>query len=295
MSGGTDLMPNMRRGLVDSPLLVDLSELRELRALEAADSGLVIGAAVTLAELARDPVVARDYPALAQAAGGIAGPTQRTMGTVGGNLCLDTRCYFYNQSEWWRQSNHYCLKYRGETCHVVPGAERCYAAYSGELAPTLLIFGAEVELAGPGGRRRAPVGELFTGDGTDYLTLDDGELVAAVRLPPPRPGFRTAYAKLRVRGSVDFPLAGVAVGLERRDGALGELRVALTGTDSRPLLLSGTEELVGEGLDESVFTGLSKLIQKQTNPVRTSLTQPQYRRRAIAAVACRLVRRLATT
>ena len=295
LSGGTDLIPNMRRGLVDAPLLIDLSGVAELRGIEAADGGLVIGAAVTLAELAEHEAVARHYAAAAEAAGTVAGPTQRMMGTVGGNLCLDTRCYFYNQSEWWRSSNDYCLKYRGEICHVVPTSKRCYAAYSGDLAPALLIFEAEVELVGPKGRRRLPLEALFTGDGTDYLALGEGELVAAVHLPAPRKGLRTAYEKIRVRGAVDFPLAGVAVGLEPWNGGLSTLRVALSGTNSSPLLLSGTDDLVGGKLDDGVFAGLEKLIQKQTSPVRTSLTQPQYRRRAIAAVACRVVRRLAAT
>ena len=295
LSGGTDLIPNMRRGLVDSPLLIDLSDVSELRALEAAHSGLVIGASATLAEVADDPAVARDFAAVAQAAGSVAGPIQRMMGTVGGNLCLDTRCYFYNQSEWWRRSNDYCLKYRGEICHVVPTSKRCYAAYSGDLAPALLIYDTEVELAGPDGRRRLPISELFTGDGTRYLNLSDGELVAAVHLPAPRPGFRTAYEKLRVRGSIDFPLAGVAVGLEHRNGALGELRMALTGTNSRPLVLEGTADLLGRDLDNGMLGDLEKLVQKQISPVRTALTQPQYRRRAIAALARRLVRQLATS
>ncbi len=295
LSGGTDLIPNMRRGLVDAPLLIDLSGVAELGTIEATDGGLAIGSAVTLAELARHAVVARDYQALAQAAGSVAGPTQREMGTVGGNLCLDTRCYFYNQSEWWRRGNDYCLKYRGEICHVVPTSKRCYAAYSGDLAPALLIFDTEVDLAGPEGRRRLPLEQLFTGDGADYLALDEGELVATVRVDAPRTDFYTAYGKLRVRGSVDFPLAGVAVGIARRNGALSALRVALTGTNPGPLLLAGTDDLLGRAVDESVVVGLEKLIQQQTSPVRTSLTQPQYRRRAIAAVACRLLRQLAAT
>ncbi len=292
LSGGTDLIPNMRRGLVDSGRLVDLSAVDELRRLGADDSGLHLGAAVTLAEVAEEPAVASAWRALAEAAGTVAGPTQRMMGTVGGNLCLDTRCYFYNQSQWWRQSNDFCLKYEGEICHVVPSSKRCYAAYSGDLAPALLVLGAEVEVAGPEGRRRMPVAELFRDDGADYLTLAEGELVAAVHVPPSAPGLASSYEKIRVRGSIDFPLAGVAAAVARQGETVGDLRVALTGTNPLPLLLTGTQDLVGGELDEAALTRLEKLVQKRISPVRTSLTHPQYRRRAISGVARRLVERL---
>ena len=291
-SGGTDLLPNMRRGFVETPRLIDLSGVDELKTIEAGEEGLTIGAAVTLDEVAAHPALTGAYSALAQAAGSVAGPTQRLMGTVGGNLCLDTRCYFYNQSEWWRRSIDYCLKYRGEICHVVPSSKRCYAAYSGDLAPALLVLGAELEVAGPEGRRRFPLDDLFVDDGMEYLTLRKGELVVAVRVPAPPPGLRSGYEKLRVRGSIDFPLAGVAIALRPENGVLAELRVALTGVGSRPLLLAGTEALVGPELDDEALAGLEKLIHKQSSPVRTALIQPQYRRRAIAGIAARLLREL---
>ncbi len=292
-SGGTDLLPNMRRGFVETPRLIDLSGVDELRALEAGDAGLTIGAAVTLDELATHPALARHYGALTQAAASVAGPTHRAMGTVGGNLCLDTRCYFYNQSEWWRRANDYCLKYRGEICHVVPSSKRCYAAYSGDLAPALLVLGAELEVAGPEGRRRLPLDDLFVDDGIEYLTLREGELVVALRLPAPPSGLRSGYQKLRVRGSIDFPLAGVAIALRPKNGVLADLQVALTGVGSRPVLVSGSEALVGPELDDEALAGLEKLIQKASSPVRTALIQPQYRRRAIAGIAARLLRELA--
>ena len=292
-SGGTDLLPNMRRGFVETPRLSALAGVDVVRALGAGDAGLTIGAAVTLDELATHPALARHYGALTQAAASVAGPTHRAMGTVGGNLCLDTRCFFYNQSEWWRRANDYCLKYRGEICHVVPSSKRCYAAYSGDLAPALLVLGAELEVAGPEGRRRFPLDDLFIDDGIEYLTLREGELVVAVRLPAPPSGLHSGYQKLRVRGSIDFPLAGVAVALRPENGVLADLRVALTGVGSRPLLLAGTEALVGPELDDEALAGLEKLIQKASSPVRTALIQPQYRRRAIAGIAARLLRELA--
>ena len=153
LGGGTDLVVNIRRGIVAPPALIDINHVAELRAIKADARALEIGAAVTLAELAAHPEVLRHYPVVAQAAGFIAGPTHRNMGTVGGNLCLDTRCLFYNQSEWWRSANNHCLKTSGDICHVAPKSRGiCFATYSGDLAPALLTLNAEVDLAGPGGQ-----------------------------------------------------------------------------------------------------------------------------------------------
>ena len=146
------------------------------------------------------------YRALAQAAAAIAGPGHRVMATVGGNLCLDTRCIYYNQSEWWRSANAYCLKNRGDICHVAPQGQRCHAAFSGDLAPALLVYGAEVDIAGPQGQRRIALSDLYVEDGKAHLALAKGELVVAVHLPAPPPP--SAYEKVRVRGAIDFPLGG---------------------------------------------------------------------------------------
>src|SRR5665647_375340 len=154
LGGGTDLVVNIRRGIVAPPVLIDLNRVAELHAIKADEHRLEIGASVTLTELAEHPAVIEHYPVLAQAAGLIAGPTHRNMGTLGGNLCLDTRCIFYNQSEWWRDANHHCLKTTGSMCHVAPKSRGvCFATFSGDLAPALLTLGAEVDIAGPGGRR----------------------------------------------------------------------------------------------------------------------------------------------
>ncbi len=293
IAGGTDLLANVRRGLTPASALIDLSAIEELRRSERDDAGLHIGAGVSLAEIAEDPAIITDYPALAQAALSVAAPAHREAGTIGGNLCLDTRCYFYNQSDWWRQSNDFCLKYRGETCHVVPTSKRCYAAYSGDTAAALLALGAEVDVAGPDGNRRMGLGDLFNDDGIDYLTLKAGELVSAVHLPPA--GGRSGYEKLRIRRAIDFPLAGVAAWLEMDGAKLAALRIALTGTNARPLVVEGTDVALGQKLDDDSIAALGKLVQKQISPVHTTTTQPQYRRRAVTALSGRLLRRLATT
>jgi len=290
VAGGTDLLVNMRRGINSPELLVDLSGIDELTEIKTGEGGVTIGAGVTLAALARNTAIATRYRALAQAAEAIAGPGHRVMGTVGGNLCLDTRCIYYNQSEWWRHANAYCLKNRGDTCHVAPQGQRCHAAYSGDLAPALLVLGAEIDIAGAKGQRRIPLSELYVEDGKAHLALADGELIVAVHLPSNPPP--SAYAKVRVRGAIDFPLAGVAVGLAASGTNIGSLRIALTGTNSRPFLLAGTEFFAGRSNDEKLLQQIDRLVQKQVQPMRTTIASANYRRVAAAALARRLTARL---
>jgi 4-hydroxybenzoyl-CoA reductase subunit beta len=256
LGGGTDLVVNIRRGILAPPVLIDVNDVAELRAIRADARSLEIGAAVKLAEVAAHEDVVRHYPVVAQAAGFIAGPTHRNMGTVGGNLCLDTRCLFYNQSEWWRAANHHCLKTTGEVCHVAPKSRGvCFATFSGDLAPALLTLNAEVDLAGPAGKRTIALEDLYIGyarqdrpitesegDGKYYLSLRPGEFVTAVRASNTA-GLRSAYDKVRIRRSIEYPVTGVAVALRRQGDVLADLRVAFTGTNPRPVLLKGTAEL----------------------------------------------------
>jgi 4-hydroxybenzoyl-CoA reductase subunit beta len=301
IGGGTDLLVNIRRGIVAPPVLVDMNAVKELTAIAADAKSIEIGASVTLAEVAAHPGVISRYPVVAQAAHIIAGPTQRNMGTVGGNLCLDTRCIFYNQSEWWRSANNHCLKTTGDICHVAPKSQGvCYATFSGDLAPALLVLGAEVELAGPTGRRTLPLHDLYigharhdtaSGDGKNYLALAPGELVAAVRARN-TPGLRSAYDKIRIRRSIEYPVAGVAAALRREGARLVDLRVAFTGTNPRPVLLEGTAELCGGPPDERVLKGLDALVRDQIMAMKTTFTPGHYRRRVAGVLARRLVMKL---
>jgi 4-hydroxybenzoyl-CoA reductase subunit beta len=290
VAGGTDLIVNMRRSISRPDLLVDLSGIDELNEIKIGADGTTIGTGVTIAMLARNTALATQYRALAQAAEAIAGPGHRNMGTVGGNLCLDTRCIYYNQSEWWRKANAYCLKSRGDVCHVAPQGQRCHAAYSGDLAPALLVLGAEVDIAGALGHRRIPLSELYVEDGKAHLALADGELIVAVHLPAAPPV--SAYGKVRVRGAIDFPLAGVAVALAVSSTNVGSLRIALTGTNSRPFLLAGTEALSGRPIDEKALQEIERLVQKQVQPMRTTISPANYRRVAVAALTRRLTTKL---
>ena len=290
IAGGTDLVPNLRRGIAEAALLIDLSGIGEMKEMRAEGAGLRIGAGVTLAKLAGAEALRAQYAAVAEAAAVIAGPSHRASASLGGNLCLDTRCVYYNQSAWWRRANGYCLKRSGDTCHVAPQGKRCHAAFSGDLAPALMALGAEVEIAGPKGRRRCPLSDLYAEDGQAHLTLAADEIVVAVHLPAVT--MRSAYEKVRVRGAIDFPLAGVAVALSATSGRLTALRVGLTGTNSRPFALAGVEEFIGGKLDEAALQKLDRLVQKQVQPMRTTLASANYRRLAAAGLARRLAARL---
>ena len=293
LAGGTDLVANLRRGLESPPVLVDLGAVQG-RADVAFDAGaLVLGAGVTLARLAADERLAGAYAAVGQAARAAAGPGHRSVATLGGNLCLDTRCVFYNQSAWWRQANDYCLKRGGDTCHVAPQGQRCHAAFSGDLAPALIALAAEVELVSCRGLRRMPLAECYRDDGAASLTFERDEILTRVRVPAPAPGLLSGYRKARVRGAMDFPLAGVACALRLGGGVVAELRVALTGTNSQPLLLQGTDALLGKALDDAALAALGKLVHKQVSPMRTTVTPSNYRRLVAAVHAQRLLRDLA--
>ncbi|MFI4987380.1 MAG: 4-hydroxybenzoyl-CoA reductase subunit beta [Alphaproteobacteria bacterium] len=301
LGGGTDLVVNIRRGIEAPAALIDMSGVAELHGIVADAERLELGASVTLASIAAHPGVAAHYPVVAEAAASIAGPTQRNMGTVGGNLCLDTRCIYYNQSGWWRSANNHCLKTTGSMCHVAPKSRGvCFATYSGDLAPALMVLGAEVELLGPEGRRTLPLAELYigharqdgsSGDGKRYLALKPGEFVTAVRTRQVA-GLRSAYDKLRIRRSIEYPVCGVAVALSREGERLTDLRVAFTGTNPRPVLLAGTEALCGSPFDARAEAGLDALVRDQVMAMKTTFTPGHYRRRMASVLARRLAARL---
>src|ERR1700684_3619226 len=305
LGGGTDLVVNIRRGIVAPPLLIDINGVDELRTIKADERALEIGASVTLTELAAHPDVVRHYPVVAQAAAHIAGPTHRNMGTVGGNLCLDTRCIFYNQSEWWRAANDHCLKTTGTICHVAPKSRGvCFATFSGDLAPALLTLDAEIDIAAPLGQRTIPLADLYIGyarqdepvtesrgDGKYFLALRAGEFIAAVRAKNTA-GLRSAYDKIRIRRSIEYPVAGVAVALRRDGDKLADLRVAFTGTNPRPVRLAGTAGLCGGALCDHMLAGLDALVRDQIMAMKTTFTPGHYRRRVAGVLARRLVQRL---
>jgi 4-hydroxybenzoyl-CoA reductase subunit beta len=288
-AGGTDLIVNMRHGLVDVETLLDLGNIAELTRLESDQNGLYIGAGVTLRQLAENLTVANDYAAVTEAASVVAAPGHREVATVGGNLCLDTRCLYYNQSHQWRKSNGFCLKYKGDICHVAPQGNRCRAAFSGDLAPSMIVHNAELEIAGQKGRRQIQLADFYCEDGAAHLALDPTEIVVGVRLPPA--SATSSYEKVRIRGAIDFPLSGVAVACRKTKKAGWHFSVAITGTNSCPVVID-IPEMVADDDEDDFFVALGKSVQRNVSPQRTTTTSAHYRRLSIAALATRLAKRL---
>jgi 4-hydroxybenzoyl-CoA reductase subunit beta len=288
LAGGTDLLPNYKMHINLKPHLISLDAVGEL----AGHSIERIGAMERLGELERDPAFLAAYPSVADAVKEVATPLVRASGTVGGNLLVETRCFFFNQSYFWRESLGFCLKADGDRCHVVPQKVRCYATFSGDLAPALLVLGAEVEVAGPDGRRRFPLADLYDekGDGIRRLKVRPGELVVAVHLPPRGRTLRGRYRKLRVRPSYDFPELGVAVA-GRWDGQRVEsLSVAVGGVEPYPRLFDGlTRPLIGEQLSDERVHELAESITRAVRPVHNTFLLPDYRRRMVAVYVRRAI------
>ena len=288
VAGGTDMIVNVRRGIEQPKNLIDLSDITEVKEINQRESELVIGSGVTLDKLANSEKIKSYYPAIADAALSIAGSTHQKYGTVGGNICLDTRCLFYNQSEWWRQSNDYCMKERGDICHVAPGGKRCFAAFSGDLAPAMLVYNAEIKIFGPNGERQLTLQDLYRNDGMNHLTLESDELIASIHLPNSLAGSPSKYEKARIRGSIDFPLAGAAVRLEKANNKITDITVALTGVNPFPQIIKNTEAMIGMEINEQTLDQLRENVRKQAKPMKTTTVAPWYRRRVVGAIARRL-------
>jgi len=281
LAGGTDVVPNLQMKLFSPRALVDIKPIRALRGITVEDSGtLRIGALTTLTEIAESPLLAAKYPVLSSAVGTIAGPLQRNMGTIGGNLCLETRCRWYNQSYFWRKSLGGCLKKDGPVCHVAPGGSRCWAVWSGDSAPAFLTLDAEIEIMGAKGARRIPLKDFYRNDGIDRIALRSGELLVAVRVPPQSAGRRGVYHKLRLRNSIDYPLAGVAVSMDVDAARVcRSARVAVTGVNPAPLLVpQASEWLVGRKCSPELIERVAHAAIQTGKPLTTSASTPVYRR-----------------
>lgn len=294
IAGGTDLIPSMRQRLFAPSELVDLRGVAELRGIRQSADGLEIGALTPLAEIERNEIIRRDFPVLAEAAHAVASPVLRNMGTIGGNICLDTRCLWYNQSLAWRKSCGFCIKKDGDLCHVAPGGTECWATFSGDTPPALLVLGAEIEISGRDGARRIPLADFYTNQGDARMKLGSGEIVTRVFLPRGASGWRGAYRKLRVRGSIDYPLAGVAVALRMHDVVVKDARVAITAVNPAPLLVLGIEaQLKGKTLTEELAETAGALAASTARPLTTSSLTPEYRREMVRVMIKRALVKLA--
>jgi 4-hydroxybenzoyl-CoA reductase subunit beta len=284
IAGGTDVIPNLQMRLFTPRVLVDLKPLRSLLGVEFSErDGLRIGALTTLAQLLAAPVVHEKFPVLARAVETIAGPLQRNMGTIGGNLCLETRCRWYNQSHLWRTALGGCLKKDGPICHVAPGGQFCWAAWSGDSAPALFTLDAEIEIVGASGVRRIALREFYTNNGMDRIALRRGEILTSIHVPAHMAGRRGVYRKLRVRDSIDYPLAGVAVAMDvDASGTCRDARIALTAVNPAPVLITQAREwLVGEKLDLGLIERVAHAAIQTGKPLTTSASTPVYRREMV--------------
>jgi 4-hydroxybenzoyl-CoA reductase subunit beta len=296
LAGGTDLFPNMKRRQQTPATLVGLREIPVLRERSGDPrSGSTLGALTRLSEIEHDAAIAAGWPALVHAAGSVATPPLRNMGTLGGNLCLDTRCSYYDQGPEWRAAIGYCMKKDGEICWVAPGSPRCWAVTSTDTAPVLCALGAEVTLASAGGERRIPVEDLFADDGIQHLTKKPGEILSAVHLPAPVAGARSAYVKLRRRGSFDFPVLGIAASARLRpDGTVEDARIFVSGTGSRPTKAQEAAAfLVGRKLtDEDVLREAAELSAHVARPLQNTDFSMSWRKQAAREFAARALRNL---
>jgi len=283
LAGGTDLIPSMRQKLFEPEYVLDLRGIPALRGIRPqSDGGVEIGVLTAMRAIERSDFLRAHYPVLTEAAATVASPVLRNMGTIGGNICLDTRCLWYNQSLTWRKGCGFCIKKDGDLCHVAPGGTKCWAAFSADTPPALLCLQAEIEIASADGTRRIPLADFYTGLGDNYRKLQAHELVTRVFLPASSAGYRGVYRKLRVRGSIDYPLAGVAVAMKRSNGHVADARVGITAVNPAPLLVKGaTELLTGNAIDETLAEAAGDLAARISKPLTTSALTPEYRREMI--------------
>lgn len=284
VSGGTDLLPNVKHGLFKPRTLVGLSGIPG--GVVEDGERVVIGATTHLDELASNPAIRGTLPPLAQAAALVASPQIRAMGTLGGNVLLDTRCLYYNQTEFWRRALGYCLKAEGTWCHVVGGPKTCVAAQASDTVPVLLALNATLRLLGPDGARDLPIRDLYRFNGMDHLEITKGELLTDIVVPKPGPGFVGSYTKLRTRDSIDFPQLGLAVCATLDGVIVRALEIVLGAVNPQPKPIRGLDAFRGRALDDAAIDAIADLVFKQTRP-QESIAGDAAWRRQMAAVFTR--------
>jgi 4-hydroxybenzoyl-CoA reductase subunit beta len=294
VAGGTDLFPKMKRRQMTPRVLIGLNEIEELRGFSNGN-GVTIGAGLTLTEVANHPMLKEQYPALATAAGLVSSPPLRNAGTIGGNLCVDTRCTYYDQTFEWRQALGFCMKKDGDICWVAKSSPKCLAVSSSDTAPVAIALGAAVRLVGPDGDRNIPVEGLYRNDGQFYLTKSPDEILVSIHLPS-RAGWRMTYLKLRRRGTIDFPILGVAAAVKLDEGGVClDARVVLGAVSSQPVVLDELvkELLIGQPLTPDRIDQFAQKAFRPAKPMDNTDMNLSYRKkvtkvfiaRALTAVA----------
>lgn len=298
IAGGTDVLPNMKQGLVSARTLVSLQRVDELRGIREAHAELRIGSMTTLDEIASSSRVRALAPALAEAADSVGGPHHRRMGTLGGNLCLDTRCRYYNQTYFWRSALGFCLKKDGSVCHVVAGGQRCVAAASNDTAPALMALDASLVLASASGERTVPTRAFYTADGIKNTTRASGEIVKEVVVPLAGPNRSSGFDKLRRRNAIDFPLLSIAACVDRVADPAGPPKVAaveivVSALAARPRRLAAAQRVAsGTLLDAQLARTLSAAALRECKPLDNIEGDAEWRHEMVGVLVGRLLQRL---
>ena len=289
-AGGTDLYPNMKRRQFEPHYLIGLRGIPEMSDIEVS-RGIRIGSGVSLASVAAHSLIQDKYPALATAAGIVSSPQLRNMGTLGGNLCIDTRCTYYNQNYSWRKSLGFCMKKDGDICWVALSSPKCLAVSSSDCAPVMMALGAEYRLLGVRGERNIKAEEFYHDDGIDYLNKKPDEILISVSLPEMK-GWTSAYLKLRRRGTIDFPVVGAATSVHvNEEGVCEEARLALGAVASAPVLASkAVGMLIGKRPDRSLIESTANEAAKLAKPMDNTDMNLSYRKKMVSVFASRALK-----
>ena len=284
IAGGTDLVPNMKHRLFEPAHLVALKGIGELKGIREENGCLRIGAGESLTSVAANAEVRGRFPALAEAAAHVAGPQLRNAGTIGGNVCLDTRCTYYNQTAFWREALGYCLKKDGDVCHVTRVGKKCVAAHSADTPPVLMTLDATTVLAGPEGEREVAIRDFFVADGILNTRRAPDEILTEIRVPLTSAPRRQAYAKLRQRKAIDFPLLTVAIAADvDAGGTVRWIDGVVTALGSRPRILTGWDDVAcGKKLDDDVVDELAERAHKQCHPLENIIVDAEWRRAMVS-------------
>lgn len=283
LAGGTDLLVNMKHKVETPTTIVSLTALSDLNYVRQTKGSLRIGALTPLKKVYDDPYVAQELKALAIAASSVGSYHHQVMGTIGGNLCQQTRCKYFNQSKWWRSSRPTCFKAGGDLCHVAKKERVCYSTYCGDVAPALLVLGAEVVVTGKAGSKQVPLETIFSGEGKTPLRLEPVEIVTEIAIPDQSAEGFSAYKKSANRGSIDFPVVGCALWTSSKTG---ESRVAFTAVDRKPIRALQLEDFLrGKQLNDETIQAVDGLVAKEARLMMSSIDSLAYKRKLMGLLA----------
>jgi len=289
IAGGTDLVPNMKHGLFTPGHLVSLRRISDMKGVEQVQDAVRIGAAETLDALARHPLLTQRFPSLTRACSLVSGPHLSRAGPIGGNVCLDTRCTYYNQTYFWRKALGFCLKKDGDLCHVVKGGTRCVAAHSADVPPVLMTLDAILRIAGPDGVRETGIDSFFTSDGIWNRRMDSGEILVEIELPDASPTTRFAFEKLRPRDSIDFPQANLAVAVDFEDnGSIRTLDMVASAMGSYPRRIGKVGDIAaGRHMSPDVIEEIAQQAFRQCHPLDNITADKEWRRAMVPVLVRR--------